>query len=259
MRIALGVEYNGQGLYGWQNQQGLPTVQGLLEAALTRVANEPIHLFCAGRTDAGVHATGQVVHFDTHAKRHHEAWIWGTNTYLDVPSIVVRWALPVDHTFHARFSALARRYRYVIYNHPVRPAILAGRVTWHYYPLDIIGMQEAAAYLLGEQDFSSFRSSQCSSHSAKRNVRDILIRRHGDYVIIEIEANAFLHHMVRNIAGVLMRIGSGVKEPSWMKEVLEARNRRSAAETSAPDGLYLIQVRYPEAYLFPQLSEIFLL
>lgn len=258
MRIALGIEYNGQGLYGWQSQQGLPTVQTLLETALSKIANEPIALFCAGRTDAGVHAIGQVVHFDTHAKRHLDAWIWGTNSYLST-SVVVRWARPVDFHFHARFSALARRYRYIIYNHPIRPAILSGRVTWHYYPLDTIRMQNAAQHLLGEQDFSSFRSSHCSAHSPRRMISDILIQRHGDYVVIEIEANAFLHHMVRNIVGVLMRIGSGLKEPDWMKAVIEAKNRRSAAETSPPDGLYLMRVRYPEGYVFPQPNELFLL
>ncbi|TAK79325.1 MAG: tRNA pseudouridine(38-40) synthase TruA, partial [Gammaproteobacteria bacterium] len=222
------------------------------------VANEPVFLFCAGRTDAGVHATGQVVHFDTHAKRHIDAWLWGTNSHLP-PSIVVRWARSMDYRFHARFTAMARRYRYVIFNAPIRPAILSGRVTWHYYPLDIERMREAGQYLIGEQNFNSFRSSQCNSKTPMRNVIAFQVERRGDFVVLEIEANAFLHHMVRNIAGVLMRIGSGLKEPSWMREVLEAKDRRAAAETAPADGLYLTQVRYPEPYIFPPSSPLFLI
>lgn len=258
MRIALGIEYNGDGFYGWQAQRGLLTIQGTLEEALAKVANEPIQLFCAGRTDANVHATGQIVHFDTHAKRHIDAWIWGTNSHLP-PSIVVRFAKQVDYSFHARFTAVARRYRYIIFNHPIRPAILSSRATWYYYPLDIERMKSAGKYLIGEQDFSSFRSSQCNSKSPMRNVTDFTIQRKDDFVIIEIEANAFLHHMVRNIVGVLMKIGGGLKEPEWMDEVLKAKSRRMAAETAAPDGLYLINVRYPEPYSFPLSQGPFLL
>ena len=257
MRIALGIEYNGYGFYGWQAQHNLLTIQGTLQDALAKVANESVFLFCAGRTDAGVHATGQVVHFDTHAKRHIDAWIWGTNSHLP-PSIVVRWARAVDYSFHARFKAVARRYRYVIFNHPIRPGILSARATWHYYPLDVARMQEAANYLIGEQDFSSFRSSQCNSKSPMRNVTECHIERHGDFVVLEIEANAFLHHMVRNIAGVLMKIGAGFKEPAWMQEVLLAKSRRAAAETASPDGLYLTTVRYPEPYIFPLSGSMFL-
>ncbi len=256
-RIALGIEYQGTGFYGWQEQRGLPTVQGSLQEALSKVANEPIFLHCAGRTDAGVHGTGQVVHFDTNAKRHIDAWLWGTNAHLP-PSIIVRWARQVDYHFHARFKATARRYRYVIYNQPVRPAILANHVTWHYYPLDVERMAAALPALLGEQDFSSFRSSQCNSNSPMRNVIDATIHRQNHYVIFEIEANAFLHHMVRNIVGVLLKIGSGVREPTWMAEVLAAKSRRAAAETAAAEGLYLIKVRYPEAYAFPESGELIL-
>ncbi|SRR5579883_672108 len=258
MRIALGIEYDGKDFYGWQAQRNLSTVQGTLQDALGKVANEAVFLFCAGRTDAGVHATGQVVHFDTRAKRHIDAWVWGTNSHLP-PSIVVRWARQTDYSFHARFSALARRYRYVIFNTPIRPAILSNRATWHYYPLDVERMQQAGRYLMGEQDFSSFRSSQCNSKSPMRNVTAFNVERKGDFVVLEIEANAFLHHMVRNIAGVLMKIGGGLKDPSWMQEVLQARDRRAAAETAPPDGLYLIQVRYPEPYLFPPSSPLFLI
>jgi len=258
MRIALGIEYNGHGFYGWQAQRDLLTIQGTLEEALSKVANEPIYLFCAGRTDANVHATGQVVHFDTRAKRHIDAWIWGTNSHLPA-SIVVKWARAVDHSFHARFTATARRYKYIIYNHPIRPAILSTRVSWHYYPLDVEKMRLAGQFLIGEQNFNSFRSSQCNSKSPMRNVIDFTIQRQGDFVIMEIEANAFLHHMVRNIVGVLLKIGSGVREPNWMQEVLTAQNRRSAAETAPADGLYLIAVRYPEPYTFPLTQPMFLI
>lgn len=258
MRIALGIEYDGNGFYGWQAQRDLPTIQSALENALANVANEPIHLFCAGRTDANVHATGQVVHFDTRAKRHIDAWIWGVNSHLS-SSIVVKWAKAVDYSFHARFTAVARRYRYIIYNSPVRPAILHTRASWHYYPLMIDRMREASQYLLGEQDFSSFRASQCNSKSPMRCVNEFSIERHGDFVVVEIEANAFLHHMVRNIAGVLMKIGAGFKHPEWMHEVLLAKSRRAAAETASPEGLYLIQVRYPEPYIFPVPNKMFLL
>ncbi len=258
MRIALGIEYDGSNFFGWQSQRELSTVQGTLEAALANVANEPIHLHCAGRTDASVHATGQVVHFDTSAKRHIDAWIWGTNSHLP-PSIVVRWAKHVDYHFHARFKAYARRYRYIIYNNPIRPAILAKRVTWHYFPLDIEPMRLAASYLIGEQDFSSFRSSKCNSNSPMRNVTFVDIQKKDHFIFIDIEANAFLHHMVRNIAGVLMKIGGGFQPPSWMHEVLAARDRKAAAETAPPDGLYLVQVKYPETYIFPMPNNVFLL
>lgn len=258
MRIALGIEYNGYGYYGWQAQQGLMTVQGSLQEALSKVANEDIFLHCAGRTDANVHATGQVVHFDTKAKRHIDAWIWGTNTHLP-PAIAVKWARAVDFSFHARFKATARRYRYIIYNHPIRPAILQTRVCWHYYPLDIERIRQAATYLIGEQDFSSFRSSQCNSKTPMRNVTEFTIERRDHFILIEIEANAFLHHMVRNIVGTLMKIGSGLKEPEWLKDVLAAKNRRVAAETAPAEGLYLINVTYPEPYIFPRSEPLFLL
>lgn len=258
MRIALGIEYNGHGFYGWQRQQGLPTIQASLEEALSKVANEPIFLHCAGRTDANVHATGQVVHFDTNAKRHIDAWIYGANVSLN-HSISVRWARAVDYHFHARFKATSRRYRYVIYNNPIRPAVLNNRVSWHYYRLDANKMHEAAQCLLGEQNFNSFRSSQCNSKTPNRRIDEVTIKRQGDYILIEIEANAFLHHMVRNIVGSLMKIGSGLREISWMKAVLEAKSRQAAAETAPADGLYLTHVRYPEPYNFPLSDGPFLL
>lgn len=258
MRIALGVEYNGHGFHGWQTQHGLPTVQETLEKALSIVANEPITLFCAGRTDANVHATGQVVHFNTHAKRHIDAWIWGTNSQLP-PSVVVNWARAVDYRFHARFTATARRYRYVIYNHPIRPALLSTRATWHYYRLDAERMAAAGSYLIGEQDFSAFRSAQCNSNSPMRNVTEFQVERQGDFIFLDIQANAFLHHMVRNIAGSLMKVGSGARDINWFQEILLAKNRRLAAETASPDGLYLTKVVYPEPYIFPVPDSKFLL
>ncbi len=249
-RIALGVEYVGTDFSGWQWQREKVTVQGTLETALAKIANEPIALFCAGRTDAGVHATGQVVHFDTSSKRHVDAWLWGTNTHLP-QTVAVTFAREVDYHFHARFKALSRRYRYLILNQPIRPAIWHKRVTWHYYPLDVDRMREAMVYLLGEQDFSSVRSAQCNSKTPMRCVIDCAITRVNHLISIEIEANAFLHHMVRNIVGVLMKIGAGQKEPHWMQQVLAAKDRRVAAETAPADGLYLTRVKYPEPYRFP--------
>lgn len=251
MRIALGLEYDGHEFYGWQAQGKLPTIQGCLESALSKIADEPIKAVCAGRTDAGVHATGQVVHFDTQATRIMRAWILGTNTYLP-PSITVRFAQNIDDGFNARFSALSRHYRYIIYNHLSRPAILNHKVTWQYEILNTGTMQAAANYLIGEHDFSSFRSSECESKTPMRNVKRITVHRLDDYVVIDIEANAFLHHMVRNIVGVLIRIGEGLAEPEWMQEVLLAKDRRKAAETAAAAGLYLTKVMYPSQYSFPK-------
>lgn len=250
MRIALGIEYDGHDFFGWQTQENLVTVQGSLEQALSKIADEKIQVLCAGRTDAGVHATGQVVHFETSVHRDLRAWTLGANSHLP-PSIAVTFAEEVDDKFHARFSALARRYRYIIYNHSIRPAISAHRVTWYYHLLDVDAMEQAGQFLLGELDFSSFRSADCESNTPMRNVHFIKVTRHGHFVVIEIQANAFLHHMVRNIAGVLMRIGSGKKKPEWAKEVLEAKDRREAAETASANGLYLCQVEYPESYSFP--------
>ncbi len=259
-RVALGIEYDGHEFYGWQAQAELYTVQGTVEAALSTIAAEPIKILCAGRTDAGVHATGQVVHFDTSAIRSLHAWTLGTNTHLP-PTIAVRWAQEVDTEFHARFSALSRRYRYVIYNSPIRSAILAARVTWYPYALDAEGMQAAAIHLLGEQDFSAFRSSQCESNTPMRNVHEIKVWREDTYVIIEIEANAFLHHMVRNIVGVLLRIGAGRESINSVQKILASKDRRQAFETASATGLYLIHVHYPEAYLFPraEIPPLFLL
>jgi len=255
-RIALGIEYNGQHFFGWQAQENLATIQGSLESALSRIADEPIKVFCAGRTDAGVHATGQVVHFDTSASRQMAAWTFGTNALLP-PEIAVCWAIYVDADFHARYTAVSRRYRYFIYNYPARPAILSGRVAWHYGPLNINAMHQAGQYLLGEQDFSAFRSAQCEAKTPMRNIQSLTVTRSNDYVVIEVSANAFLHHMVRNIVGVLLEVGSDAKEPQWVRAVLESKDRRQAAVTADAAGLYLIKVAYPGKYIFPERNPIF--
>jgi tRNA pseudouridine38-40 synthase len=250
MRIALGIEYNGHGFYGWQAQENLLTIQGSLESALSHIASEPITVFCAGRTDAGVHATGQVVHFDTNVTRVMRAWVFGPNALLP-PGIAVCWAQEVPEEFHARHSAIARKYRYVIYNYPARPALLAGRVCWRYDVLNIATMQQAGNYLIGEHDFSAFRSSKCESKSPMRNVHSIDVQRVNDYIFIDVTANAFLHHMVRNIVGVLLEVGSGYKEPEWAQNVLHSKDRRQAAVTADAAGLYLIKVEYSKVFCFP--------
>lgn len=258
MRVALQVEYNGWGYRGFQAQHGLTTIQDSLEKAISTVANEPINVFCAGRTDAQVHAYGQIVHFDTKASRPIHAWVRGVNRNLP-EDIVIKSAHVVDEAFHARFSALSRRYRYVIYQHSLKSAMIQKRATWCYLPLDSEKMQLAVTHLLGEHDFSSFRSSQCMSQSAMRNVMAVSIIKKGNFILFEIEANAFLHHMVRNIVGSLLWVGLGKKEPIWFSELLAAKDRRLAAETAPPEGLYLLSVRYPENYSFPQLDSDFIL
>lgn len=249
MRIALGIEYAGNGFLGWQSQQNGLTVQGTLEGVLSQVADQPIRVVCAGRTDAGVHATGQVVHFDTDAIRPLRAWIAGSNSWLP-KTINVCWAEAVDERFHARFTATARRYCYVILNQPMHSAVTQGRATWHRHPLDVALMQQGANHLLGECDFSSFRSSECESRSPNRCIHFINVKRQQDFIFVELQANAFLHHMVRNIVGVLLRVGAGFKSPDWVAEVLLARDRTAAAETAAADGLYFVQVIYPPPYSF---------
>jgi tRNA pseudouridine38-40 synthase len=251
MRIALGVEYDGHEYFGWQAQEGLRTIQQTLETALSSIAESPITIFCAGRTDAGVHATGQVVHFDTAVDRKLHAWVLGTNTRLP-PSIAIKWAVETDPTFHARFSARTRKYRYVIYNDKVRPALFASKVSWYYRDLDAHLMQLGANYLLGEHDFSSFRSSRCQSKTPMRTMHAISIQRRGKLITVEIEANAFLHHMVRNIMGVLLKVGTLAQQPHWVKEVLEAKNRQAASDTASASGLYLTAVGYGDSYRFPQ-------
>jgi tRNA pseudouridine38-40 synthase len=249
-RIVLGVEYNGGAFSGYQLQTHGRTVQGELEKALSIVADEPIRLVCAGRTDTGVHATGQVVHFDTTAKRELKAWVLGGNANLP-DDIAVHWVRRVDHSFSARFSALARSYRYILFNRRTRCAIFPSNVAWSYENYDELAMHSAAQYLLGEQDFSAFRSSRCQANHAIREMQDIRVFREGNYLIMDIRANAFLHHMVRNIMGTLMVIGRGEQPVEWMLQVLQSQDRKQAGITATAAGLYLVNVEYPDRYGLP--------
>ena len=252
MRIALGVEYDGSAFRGWQRQQpGVRSVQECLEAALSRVAAEAIEVTCAGRTDAGVHATAQVVHFDTAAVRPERAWLLGTNTELP-GDVRVLWRREMTDDFHARYSALARRYRYVILNRRVGSALERHRVGWEYRALALAPMQGAARHLLGEHDFSAFRAAQCQANHAIRAVEALDVSQDGEYFFVDVTANAFLHHMVRNIVGVLLAIGRGEQSPDWTRELLVRRDRTLAAATAPACGLYLVGVRYPAEYGIPQ-------
>lgn len=252
VRVALGVEYDGSQFNGWQVQaHSEETVQQRLEQALSSIAAQPVRVICAGRTDAGVHATGQVVHFDTDQPRDERAWLLGTNTQLP-EAIRVRWARYMPQEFHARFSATARRYRYLIDNRPIRPALMARQLTWYRYPLDVERMQQAARYLVGEHDFTSYRALHCQAKNPVRTVHELRVERMGDLVQIEVYANAFLHHMVRNIAGVLMAIGNGRQAVDWSAKVLEVRNRALGGVTAPPHGLYLIDIEYPEEFGVPK-------
>lgn len=247
MRIVCGIEYDGAAYSGWQHQDHAHAVQTQVEAALSRVADQRVHSYCAGRTDAGVHATWQVIHFDTDAQRSERSWILGSNANLP-GDVRLLWAREVSDAFHARFSARSRRYRYIILNRAVSSALLRDRVTWEHQPLDEIRMQAGAQYLLGEHDFSSFRAVACQARSPVRTVRLLEIQRHGDFLYLDIEANAFLHHMVRNIAGVLMAIGRGERESEWVADILEQRDRTRGGVTAPARGLYLVGVRYPQEY-----------
>jgi tRNA pseudouridine38-40 synthase len=250
-RIVLGVEYNGSLFCGYQLQsQGTRTVQGELEKALSTVADAPIRITCAGRTDTGVHATGQVVHFDAPVQRPLKAWMLGSNTNLP-PDVAVHWVRQVSDDFSARFSAVSRSYRYILFNRRVRSAVFAQNIAWSYASFDEHAMNTAAQYLLGEQDFSAFRSSRCQASHANRSMQAISIKRTGDYLILDIKANAFLHHMVRNIMGTLMVIGRGEKPVEWMLELLRGKDRKCAGMTASPAGLYLVNVEYPKHYGLP--------
>ena len=252
VRLALCVEYDGSAFHGWQAQTDprLPTVQESLEKALSSVADHPVRVHCAGRTDTGVHAIGQVVHFETSSIRPLRAWVHGVNSMLD-KHVAVLDAVAVDDVFHARFSALSRRYRYRISNKSVRPVLEANFLTHHHLPLDENAMHEAGQLLLGERDFTSYRGGACQSKTPMRNVTSLQVYRAGDEVVMEIEANAFLLHMVRNIVGVLMVIGEGRQPPRWAGEVLAARDRTMAAVTAPPNGLCLVKVSYPAKYQLP--------
>ena len=252
-RIALGVEYNGARYHGFQRQRsGVLSIQETLEQALMRVAGgEPIALRCAGRTDAAGHASGQDGHFDTETVRTGFSWVMGANANLP-PDISVTWACTVPPHFDARFSAKARRYRYVIYNDPIRPAHLAQGVTWNHRPLNLARMQEAADALVGTHDFSAFRASQCQAKSPVKTLYHVQLMQQGQFIVLDVRANAFLHHMVRNIAGVLMAIGSGLQPISWAAEVLGSQDRKKAGVTAHPYGLYLVHVEYPPEFSLPE-------
>ncbi len=251
MKIALGIEYDGASFFGWQRQREVASVQQHLEEALSKVANEPIEVFCAGRTDAGVHGTGQVVHFETRAERKLVAWTMGVNANLP-KQIAVRWAKEVPDEFHARFTATARRYRYVIYNNEYRPAVLATGVSHYHGELDEKRMHQAGQYLLGENNFSSFRAAQCQSRSPFRHLIHLNVTRINQYIVVDIKANAFVHHMVRNIVGSLLVVGRGEQPPEWIKWVLEQKDRTVAGATAKAGGLYLVDVDYPQHYMLPR-------
>ena len=250
MRIAVGIEYDGAAFAGWQTQAEQPTIQQITERALGSVAAQPVALTCAGRTDAGVHALGQVAHFDSHALRSGRSWVLGANSELP-PDISLSWAVPVPAHFHARYCAEARTYRYLILNRTARSALVAHRAAWVHRPLDHERMAEAAAALHGEHDFSAFRSSVCQAKSPIRRMERLTVERRGDWVLIEATANAFLHHMMRNIAGLLIAIGKAESPPSFAGEVLAGRDRTRNAATAPAAGLCLMSVRYPAAFGLP--------
>ncbi|TBR38884.1 MULTISPECIES: tRNA pseudouridine(38-40) synthase TruA [Dyella] len=255
MRIALGIEYDGTDFLGWQRLTHGDTVQGTLEKALSFVANYPVDVTCAGRTDAGVHGRCQVVHFDTEVQRDMRGWVLGTCSNLPT-SVAVLWAQPVPDGFHARFSARSRRYRYRILNRPVRAALDARYVTWERHPLDAARMHDAAQVLIGEHDFTAFRAISCQARHARREVLAVSVRREEEQVIVEIEANAFLHHMVRNIVGSLLMVGRGEQSVAWIAALLAGRNREVAGPTAPASGLTFLGPRYEAHWgLIPEVSQ----
>ena len=252
-RFALAIEYRGNHYHGWQRLTGhveLATVQAALERALSFVAAEPITVVCAGRTDAGVHATNQIVHFDTVAQRDEKAWVMGVNAQLPA-DIRVRWVRPVTAEFHARFSARARTYRYLIANTPTAPAIADGQCLWVRKPLDIAAMQQAANYCLGARDFSSVRSSRCQAKNPVRTLHQFSFTPVNHWIVVELRGNAFLHHMVRNLMGLMLPVGLGVQKPEWIRDVLALRDRKHIGKTEAPNALYLVKVEYDKDYGLP--------
>lgn len=253
MRTVIAVEYNGAEYHGWQRQHGVRTIQGELEAALSAIADAAVQLVAAGRTDAGVHALGQIAHFDSDSSRPDQAWVAGANTKLS-HDIRITGARRIEENFHARFSALARHYRYLIFNRRVGSGVYADTVTKFARPLDHDRMAKAARHLLGEHDFTSFRATSCQASSPVRTIHAVQVRRHGAFVIVDVAANGFLHHMVRNIAGVLLAIGVGDRPAGWIREVLLARDRTLAAVTAPATGLYLVGVDYPASFDLPEPS-----
>lgn len=250
MRIALGIEYDGSAFHGWQIQPGGGTVQDAVQTALAKIAGTPVDVVCAGRTDAGVHATGQVVHFDAPVERPLTAWVRGVNSFLP-PGVAVHWAQPVADDFHARFSAFGRRYRYLLINRPQRTGVWHGRAGWYHHPLDVAAMQRAADLLLGEHDFSAFRAADCQAKSPVKTVRKASVQRAGELIVFDFEAGAFLHHMVRNLVGSLVYVGQGKHEPEWITELLATRDRSLAAPTFSAAGLYLAGVDYEAHWGLP--------
>ena len=251
MRVALGLSYDGSPYDGWQSQPSARTVQDQLERALSRFCDQPIRTMCAGRTDAGVHALMQVVHFDTSAEREENSWVRGPNSFLP-PTIAVQWARHMSDEFHCRAHATSRRYAYVLLESAVRPSVDAARVGWVFRALDQAAMERAAEHLIGEHDFSAFRAAQCQSHTPIKTLSRIQITRKGAYWRFEFEANAFLHHMIRNIMGCLLQVGQGLRPVSWMGEVLAARSREAAAPTFSPEGLYFLGPRYDAPWGLPE-------
>lgn len=251
MRIALGIEYDGSEYWGWQSQAQGTTVQDTLQYALAQIANSPVSVIAAGRTDTGVHALEQVIHFDTENVRPLSAWVRGVNAFLPA-SVAVLWAHAVPEEFHARFSAQARSYRYVLINRPTRSAVQHGKAGWFHAPLDVAAMRVAAQYLLGKHDFTSFRAAECQAKTPLKNLAQLDIQQQGEQIIFDLSADAFLHHMVRNIIGCLVYVGNGKHSPEWIKQVLEARQRSVAAPTFAPDGLYLRHITYDAKWGLPQ-------
>jgi len=251
MKYAACIEYDGSAYFGWQYQDHAPSVQGDVENAISKVANHSVKVVCAGRTDTGVHGVGQIIHFESDAERSIDSWQFGTNSNLP-DTVVMRWVKPVDDAFHARFSAGARRYRYIILNRGTRPAILSKRVSWHRRGLlDQESMQRASQYLLGEQDFTSLRAAGCQAKHAVRTIHDINVSRRGDFIYLDVKANAFLYHMVRNIAGTLFVIGEGKQGVEWLPELMQKKDRREAGATAPPGGLYFVHVDYPEEFGLP--------
>jgi len=253
-RYALTVEYDGSQFNGWQVQTGVPTVQDTLEAALSRVANHPVRVTGAGRTDTGVHATGQVAHFESSSPRSLRSWLKGANTLLPQGASILS-VSPIGANFHARFSATGRAYRYVIFNRPVAPTFLRSRVTWEYRPLDVSRMRAAAAFLVGQHDFNAYRAVACQSEGSIRELRRLRVSASGQWIWVDAEAESFLQHMVRNIVGVLLAVGAGEKEPAWAGEVLNSRDRASGGVTAPPDGLYFAGASYPASYELPTVPE----
>ena len=247
MRLALTLEYNGAAYHGWQRQVDRGSVQQTLEQALAQIAGVPVAVVAAGRTDAGVHASCQVVHFDSPVARPLTAWVRGVNAHLP-PSLAVLDAVPVADTFHARFAARARSYRYVLLNRPVRSALLAGRVGWYHAPLELESMRQAAQTLLGEHDFSAFRAAECQARSPIKHLQQLDVTRQGEVLIFDIKANAFLQHMVRNLVGTLLYVGNGRQPVDWAQQVLQQKSRALAAPTFMADGLYLCGVEYAPEY-----------